>query len=196
MGTFGDMGLIAMLGPADAPLAVLVVPVGVAGYLWGRKAGLAAAAAALALVGFLDVTHVFETGPVGYVTRGIAYATVAIIAGMAHDAAAVAVPRGRAGEVAMAEGERILTKREFEVLGYLAIGSSNAEIAYRLGISEQTVKSHVKHILQKLGVRNRTEAASWYLAGAAGEPAPPSTEMRPVTTGTDPGDIATEPGIA
>jgi DNA-binding CsgD family transcriptional regulator len=52
-----------------------------------------------------------------------------------------------------------MTPREEEVLALLARGQTNREIAQRLVISEVTVKVHVRHILQKLGVRNRTEAA-------------------------------------
>ncbi|MEV0237974.1 response regulator transcription factor [Nonomuraea sp. NPDC050786] len=51
-----------------------------------------------------------------------------------------------------------LTAREQEVLGLLAIGCPNEEIAEKLVITEATVRSHVLKILRKLGVRNRTEA--------------------------------------
>ena len=59
--------------------------------------------------------------------------------------------------------EDTLSPRELEVLGMVAEGASNAEIAGRLVIGDATVQSHVKHILRKLGVRNRTEAAGHYL---------------------------------
>jgi DNA-binding NarL/FixJ family response regulator len=54
-----------------------------------------------------------------------------------------------------------LTKRENEVLKQLAFGLTNKEIAQSLGISYETVKEHVQHILRKIGVSDRTQAAVW-----------------------------------
>ena len=54
-----------------------------------------------------------------------------------------------------------LTKRESEVLKQLALGLSNKEIAQALSISYETVKEHVQHVLRKLGVSDRTQAAVW-----------------------------------
>ena len=47
-----------------------------------------------------------------------------------------------------------------EVLGLMAQGAANKEIAYQLSISERTVKAHVTSILNKLGVNSRTEAVA------------------------------------
>ena len=56
---------------------------------------------------------------------------------------------------------RSLTSREREVLDWLARGKSNAEIGEILGISAATVGKHLEHIYPKLGVENRTAAASF-----------------------------------
>lgn len=61
-----------------------------------------------------------------------------------------------------------LTRREIQVLNLLAAGKTNANIASRLFISEGTVKSHIGHILEKLGARNRTEAVARYRELTAG----------------------------
>jgi DNA-binding NarL/FixJ family response regulator len=54
-----------------------------------------------------------------------------------------------------------LTQRESEVLKQLALGLTNKEIAQALHISYETVKEHVQHILRKIGVSDRTQAAVW-----------------------------------
>ena len=54
-----------------------------------------------------------------------------------------------------------LTQRESQVLRQLALGLTNKEIALALEISYETVKEHVQHILRKVGVSDRTQAAVW-----------------------------------
>lgn len=56
-----------------------------------------------------------------------------------------------------------LTKREKEVVGLVALGLTNIEIAKYLNVSYSTVKNHVGHILAKCNVRNRTELATMQL---------------------------------
>jgi two-component system nitrate/nitrite response regulator NarL len=56
-----------------------------------------------------------------------------------------------------------LTSREQEILDQIAKGMSNKRIARALDISEGTVKVHVKHLLKKLNLHSRTEAAIWAL---------------------------------
>lgn len=63
-------------------------------------------------------------------------------------------PGNRAGKL-----EAILTGREVEVLKFMAMGATNTEIAEHLFVSPHTVKTHVVHIYEKLGVNDRTQAA-------------------------------------
>jgi DNA-binding NarL/FixJ family response regulator len=58
------------------------------------------------------------------------------------------------------DGGEILTQREREILQLLADGMSNADVATRLFISQETVKSHVRHILAKLEADTRTQAVA------------------------------------
>ncbi len=64
-----------------------------------------------------------------------------------------------AAQVAAYGGEEALTARQIDVLRLVAVGCANKEIAARLSITEETVKSRVKNILLKLGANDRTHAA-------------------------------------
>jgi DNA-binding CsgD family transcriptional regulator len=61
-----------------------------------------------------------------------------------------------------------LTPREHEVLELVAVGAANKQIALSLGMTEHTVKFHLAGIFRKLGVTNRTEAATKHLRLIAG----------------------------
>jgi DNA-binding NarL/FixJ family response regulator len=61
----------------------------------------------------------------------------------------------------MLDVEAPLTDRELEILGLLTQGMSNERIAKTLGISYETVKEHIQHLLHKIGVTCRTQAAVW-----------------------------------
>ena len=62
-----------------------------------------------------------------------------------------------------------LTNREHEILSFIAKGLSNKLIARELNISDGTVKVHVKHLLKKLGLRSRVEAAVWMVNQQGGK---------------------------
>lgn len=69
------------------------------------------------------------------------------------------VQRSRDGE----KGEETLTERELVVLRLVARGASNQQIAEELVLSVNTVKSHLRNILDKLQLENRTQAATYAL---------------------------------
>ena len=70
------------------------------------------------------------------------------------------IPAQVAERLAERMGSSDLTGREIEVLEQIVAGNSNKAIANRLNISEATVKSHINSILSKLGVSDRTQAAT------------------------------------
>ena len=65
-----------------------------------------------------------------------------------------------AAQVAAHTGEELLTPREVDVLRLIAGGNANKEVAAQLSVSEDTVKSRVKNILDKLGANDRTHAVT------------------------------------
>ncbi|MGO9919265.1 MAG: response regulator [Isosphaeraceae bacterium] len=105
-----------------------------------------------------DVYRALQAGAAGYLlkdttTEALLRAIRSVAAGQRYvppEIAARLVERTMAGPG--------LTAREVEVLGALATGKTNKEIAAEFFITEGTVKSHVNNILDKLGVRDRTEA--------------------------------------
>lgn len=70
------------------------------------------------------------------------------------------IPPEVAAQLAEHLGEETLTPRELAVLQELAGGNKNRDIAERLFITEETVKVHVKHIMEKLGAKDRTDAVA------------------------------------
>jgi DNA-binding NarL/FixJ family response regulator len=70
------------------------------------------------------------------------------------------IPREVAAQIAEHLADEPLTEREIEVLQHVAGGNRNRDIGERLSISEETVKVHVKHILEKLGANDRTAAVA------------------------------------
>lgn len=66
--------------------------------------------------------------------------------------------------------QQVLSPRELEVLAHVARGAANKEIAIALGISENTVKNHIRNILEKLHLENRVQAAVYALRQGVAQP--------------------------
>jgi DNA-binding CsgD family transcriptional regulator len=71
-------------------------------------------------------------------------------------------PRVKEPAPSYSERPRALTKRELEVIEWIAAGKRNAEIGEILGCSSRTVQKHVQHILEKLHVETRTAVCVWW----------------------------------
>ena len=113
-----------------------------------------ARAVALGAAGYL-VKNASRDDIIGAIRRAAAGEALWSREGLRRVTGALSTPR------APAELDAPLTKRESEVLKQLALGLSNKEIAQALEISYETVKEHVQHILRKLAVADRTQAAVW-----------------------------------
>ena len=106
-----------------------------------------------------------QSGAAGYLLKNVAPAELARAVRAAHAGEALLDPVIAArlvDAIAQPPGEPAperLTSREREVLALIARGFSNKRIARELGIAEKTVKTHVGHVLAKLGVADRTQAA-------------------------------------
>ncbi len=70
------------------------------------------------------------------------------------------IPPEVATRIAEHLGDDPLTEREVEVLELAMAGNRNRDIANRLFISEETVKAHIKHVMEKLGAHDRTQAVT------------------------------------
>jgi NarL family two-component system response regulator LiaR len=124
----------------------------------------------IVLTSFLEddrLLPAIQAGAAGYVLKNVAPADLAHAIRAAHAGEAIIDPTAAARLVhviaddarpRIEEPER-LTRRERDVLELIARGQSNKRIALALGISEKTVKTHVGHLLAKLGVSDRTQAA-------------------------------------
>ena len=131
--------------------------------------GLAAAAKLSAAVPECRVVMVTTFGRGGYLRQAMANGAVGFLLKDAPAAElAGAIRRVMAGErvvdpalalTALSDGDNPLTPREREVLAAAVDGSAVADIAYRLALSEGTVRNHLSVAIKKLGVRNRVEAA-------------------------------------
>jgi DNA-binding NarL/FixJ family response regulator len=70
------------------------------------------------------------------------------------------IPQEVAARLAEHLGDEALSEREVEVLQRVMAGNRNRDVAERLYISEETVKAHIKHILEKLGASDHTQAVT------------------------------------
>lgn len=116
-----------------------------------------------------DVMTALRSGARGYILKGIGSAALleivaSLLAGESYVAPALAVRiltdfRGDRPGGRPADPLSTLTPREEQILALVGQGLSNKEIGRRLDLQEKTVKHHMTRILEKLQVRNRTEAA-------------------------------------
>ena len=106
-----------------------------------------------------DVRGALAAGAKAYLTKG-ALSEELIEAIRAVHANRQYVNPAVAARLAQQPPRPDLSAREIEVLGLIVQGVTNKEIGYTLGIAEYTVKNHVKSILSKLGVEDRTHAAT------------------------------------
>jgi two-component system NarL family response regulator len=179
----GEMGLELLASqPVDLVLLDLVLP-GLGGFATCRRITANPALPVLILTSHEEsgwVQKIWDAGARGYLHKEralaqmeLALASLMVGASWWDQKATAALQRSgshRAGShqavAASNQDERIngLTQREREVLACLAAGDNNRFIAEQLGIGEGTVRSHVHvHVLQKLQVSNRTQAALIWL---------------------------------
>jgi len=128
-------------------------------------AGVGAAARVIVLTSYTDpasVVPALRAGAAGFLDKDVDPAALAHAIRSAHHGQVLLAPEMTAALLAAdLRPERLsaLTPRELDVLGEIARGRSNREIARALGLSEKTVKTHVSAILMKLAVADRTQAA-------------------------------------
>jgi DNA-binding NarL/FixJ family response regulator len=137
-----------------------------------RRGGHASRAKVIVLTSFLDddrLLPALEAGAAGYLLKNSQPTELARAVRAAQAGEAIIDPTAAARLVGVLSGADHgrprataldgLTQREREVLALIAQGRANKRIALELGISEKTVKNHVGHVLAKLGVTDRTQAA-------------------------------------
>lgn len=111
-----------------------------------------------------DIEDAFARGSCAYVLGSARTEDVALAVRQAFDHSVFTRTVGRRTVPVRDPGDKSeLTTRELEVLRLVAEGRSNAEVAAQLGIAAPTIKFHLASIFRKLGVTNRTAAATWAL---------------------------------
>ena len=110
------------------------------------------------------IKKALEAGAIGYLLKDVSADDLARAIRAAHAGRATLSPEAAQSLVETTNLPPApgldLTEREREVLVLMVEGSSNSQIAVKLGVSSSTIKSHVSNVLSKLGVNSRTEAVS------------------------------------
>jgi DNA-binding NarL/FixJ family response regulator len=111
-----------------------------------------------------DIASVLALGAVAYVVKKAHPDDLAVAVRQVYEHS-IYLPRVVEAAPQAAVEEQVngsdLTRRELEILRLVSEGLSNAELAQKLWVTEQTVKFHLSNIYRKLGVANRTEASRW-----------------------------------
>lgn len=109
--------------------------------------------------GDVEIQRALEAGARGYLLKNMPPSELVDVIRQVH-AGKKRIPPEVASHLAEHMGEEELTNREVEVLREVVAGHRNREIGERLFISEETVKVHLKHIMEKLGAKDRTQAVA------------------------------------
>jgi DNA-binding NarL/FixJ family response regulator len=109
--------------------------------------------------GDVEIQRALEAGARGYLLKSMPPRELLDVIRQVH-AGKKRVPAEVASHLAEHLSDESLTAREIDVLRLIAAGNRNRDIAERLFISEETVKVHVKHIMEKLGATDRTQAVA------------------------------------
>jgi DNA-binding NarL/FixJ family response regulator len=109
--------------------------------------------------GDVEIKRALEAGARGYLLKSMPPKELAEAIRQVH-AGKKRIPPQLAAQLAEHMSDEALTTREIEVLGQIAGGNRNKDIAEQLFISEETVKVHIKHIMEKLGASDRTQAVA------------------------------------
>jgi DNA-binding NarL/FixJ family response regulator len=109
--------------------------------------------------GDVEIKRALEAGARGYLLKSMPPKELVEVIRQVH-AGKKRIPPQLAAQLAEHMSDEALTTREVEVLRQIAGGNRNRDIAERLFISEETVKVHIKHIMEKLGASDRTQAVA------------------------------------
>lgn len=109
--------------------------------------------------GDVEIRRSLEAGARGFMLKNMPPKDLVEVIRQVH-AGKKRIPAEVAAHIAEHMGDDSLTGREIEVLQHVADGNRNRDIANRLFISEETVKVHIKHIMEKLGASDRTQAVA------------------------------------